>query len=448
MELQEKLAELAIQFGVPGAVAGVITDGGSMTATFGVTNLDHPLAVEEDTLFQFGSTGKTLTATALMVLAERGTIDLDAPVRTYLPGLRLKDETVAAQVTVLQLLNHTAGWAGDVITDTGDGDDCRAAYVDTMAEFDQVSPLGATVSYNNASLILAGRVLEVVTGTTYEQAVRDLVLTPLGLERTFGSGKEIMTMGYASGHTRAEDGTVTVSTPWALPRSGAPAGGWTATIGDQLAWARFHLGQEPSAMLSEESRRRMQQPTITTPGSALGDAVGVSWLLETIGGALVVHHGGATIGQLSSFDMVPERGFAVVCMTNCSPTGAKLCGELKTWAFEHYLGIVAAEPELANVSDHDLAGYAGSYHMGTVARADITVAAGRLLAVLTILDEKLRAAGDPASQPPIALAMLASGADTYVVAEGDSKGTRGYFTKDAAGAVTGMNLGGRDLTRG
>ncbi len=243
MSLQEKLTELADELGVPGVVAGVVHGDRTDVAVHGVTNVDHPLAVDEQTLFQFGSTGKTLTATALMVLAEQGSIDLTAPVRTYLPDLRLKDEATAAQVTVLQLLNHTAGWSGDVIPETGDGDDALVRFLDVLAGLDQVSPLGAGVSYNNAALSLAGHLIATVTGKTYEQAVRDLVLQPLGLEHTFAFAKEIMTFRFASGHQRSESGEIAVVRPWSLPRAGTPAGGWTATLGDQLAWARFHLGQ-------------------------------------------------------------------------------------------------------------------------------------------------------------------------------------------------------------
>ncbi|MFN2538864.1 MAG: serine hydrolase domain-containing protein, partial [Mycobacteriales bacterium] len=166
VSLQEKLTELATELNVPGVVAGIVIGNKTEIAAHGVTNLDHPLAVDESTLFQFGSTGKTLTATALMVLAEKGLVDLEAPVRTYLPELTLTDEDVAAKVTVLQLLNHTAGWMGDVFEDTGDGDDALEKYVANMANIEQVTALGETVSYNNASLALAGHVIARAMGTT------------------------------------------------------------------------------------------------------------------------------------------------------------------------------------------------------------------------------------------------------------------------------------------
>ncbi|HVU72017.1 MAG TPA: serine hydrolase domain-containing protein [Mycobacteriales bacterium] len=444
--LQDELSEIATELDVPGAVAAVVSGASTEIAVHGVTNIEHPLPVTDDTLFQFGSTGKTFTATALLVLVEQGRLALEDRVRRHVPELTLRDESVAEDVTVLHLLNHTAGWFGDFLTDTGDGDDCLARYVERMAELEQVSPLGATVSYNNASLSLAGRVIEKVTGKPYERAVKDLVLTPLGLERTFGFAKDIMTYRFASGHVRGADGTLSLARPWYLPRSGAPAGGWTADIRDQVAWARFHLGLTDSTLLSDAMRLKMQTPTAHMRGSALGDAVGISWLLTDLGGVVQVSHGGSTLGQLSAFDMVPEREFAFICMTNCAPTGSQLYGKLGAWARERHLGITAAEPELAEVNDLELAVYGGRYAM-TAATMDIVPREGRLIATVTITDPTLQAEGEPAEQPPVPLALLAGDGDRYVIAEGDGKGMKGYFSRAEDGRVLTINFSGRDMTK-
>ena len=93
--LQEIVSEHAERLGVPGVAAGVFLDGREEYAFHGVTSVENPLPVDENTLFQFGSTGKTFTATAIMRLVEAGKIDLDAPVRTYVPELVLADEATA-----------------------------------------------------------------------------------------------------------------------------------------------------------------------------------------------------------------------------------------------------------------------------------------------------------------------------------------------------------------
>src|SRR5262245_14383212 len=174
--LQQQLTELATELDVPGVAVGVLIDGVEHYAFHGVTSVENPLPVDEQTLFQFGSTGKTYTATAIMRLVDQGKVSLDEPVRTYLPEFKLREEDVAAKVTVLQLLNHVAGWEGDMMDDTGDGDDALEKYVARMDRLQQVTPLGETVSYNNASLSVAGHIIARIEGTTYEKAIRNLLL--------------------------------------------------------------------------------------------------------------------------------------------------------------------------------------------------------------------------------------------------------------------------------
>jgi CubicO group peptidase (beta-lactamase class C family) len=453
-ELQAALTELATELEVPGVAVGVVHDGQEHYAFHGVTSVENPLPVDETTLFQFGSTGKTFTATALVRLAEQGTVDLHAPVRTYVPELRLKDEDVAAKVTVLQLLNHTAGWEGDLMEDQGNGDDALEKYVARMATIEQVTPLGATVSYNNASLSLAGRVVEKVTGTTFEKAMADLVFEPLGLTSTYFFPNDIMTRRFAVGHTRHEDGTTTVARPWAMPRSAGPAGGMSANARDQIAWARFHLGDGTAAdgtrVLSAERLREMQEPTADMRGSALGDAVGMSWLLGEVEGVKTVSHGGTTNGQYSDFLLVPDRGFGVISMANCGPNGSQLNHKVVRWALEHYLGLTQTDPEPIRLPDAELAPYTGRFE--TIAAViDISAHDGRLSAQVSVKPQMaaiLREAGeDIPEQPPFLLALLAGKADCYVVDEGDAKGMKGYFARGADGAVDGLHLGGRLATR-
>src|SRR5437588_3764153 len=127
----------------------------------------------------------TDTATASWRLIDEGALALDARVRTYLPTLRLSDEATAATVTVANLLDHTAGWYGDEGFDTGSGDDALARYVaERLPVLPQLFPCGAFFSYNNAAFQLLGRLIEVATGTPYNDALQRLLLRPLGLEDT------------------------------------------------------------------------------------------------------------------------------------------------------------------------------------------------------------------------------------------------------------------------
>jgi CubicO group peptidase (beta-lactamase class C family) len=455
-DLERHVADLAGELEVPGVSVGVLHDGAEHYAYAGVTSVENPLPVDEATLFQFGSTGKTFTATAMMRLVDQGKVGLDAPVRTYVPELKLKDEDVARRVTVLQLFNHTAGWEGDMMDNTGDGDDALEKYVARMERLQQVSPLGQTVSYNNASLSVAGHIIARVCGTTYEQAVRDLLLDPMGLSSTYFFPNEIMTRRFAVGHNKnEEDGKISIARPWAMARGNAPAGGMSANARDQIAWARFHLGDgkadDGTQLLSTENLKRMQEPTFEMAGSALGDAVGISWLLAEVDGVKTVGHGGTTNGQHSDFTMVPDRNFAVISMTNCGPNGPQLNHKIVKWAFEHYLGLKEVEPEPIRLPADELAVYTG--HFETIAAfVDIEEQDGRLSAVVTIRPEMaamLRESGEevPDEQPPIILALLKGKPDAYIVDEGPAKGMKGYFQRAADGSVDGVHLGGRLATR-
>src|SRR5918992_4006083 len=138
------------EFGVPGVAVGLRHGEDEDYAGFGVTSVEHPLDVDGDTLFQIGSISKTFTATAAMSLVEQGRLDLDEPVRTYLPDLRLADAAAAAGATMRHLLSHTGGWVGDYFDTIGRGEDALAQMVERLDMLEEVTPLGETWSYNNA----------------------------------------------------------------------------------------------------------------------------------------------------------------------------------------------------------------------------------------------------------------------------------------------------------
>src|SRR5215212_1485534 len=358
---------------IPGVAIGVIAGDREHATGFGVTNIDHPLPVDPDTLFQIGSTTKTVTGTALMRLVEHGTLDLEAPVRTSLPDFHVADPGVSDEVQLWHLVTHTAGWQDAGFVETGDGDDALARFVAGMADRPQIAPLGASFSYNNGAVCLAGRVIEAVTGQTYEAAVTELVLTPLGLVQSSFFPEEIMTEAFAVGHGAPPDdpnGEPVVLTPWALPRSVNPAGGLIASLTDELRYARFHLGDgtaNGTRVLSAESLRRMQTP-LGPGGSVPGlgeirlEAVGVNWMLWRRGGVHIVSHSGGTNGQQSTFSLVPERGFAVTVLTNAQ-AGILLGFEVTNWVLERFLGLEPPLLATVSVDPERLAEYTGEYSL-------------------------------------------------------------------------------------
>ncbi|MGI8608952.1 MAG: serine hydrolase domain-containing protein [Candidatus Dormibacteria bacterium] len=446
-ELEDRLAEAMGRLAVPGAAVGIYHQGEEDHVHRGITSIDNPLEVNSNTLFQIGSTTKTYTATAAMVLVDLGKLDLDAPVRKYVPELRLKDEDVAAKVTVLQLLNHTGGWLGDVFTDTGDGDDYLERYVELLADVDQLNPLGKFASYNNAAFVVAGLVIQRVAGKRYEDVIKDLVLAPLGMKNSYLFPKEVMARRFVAGHGERE-GVLKVSTPWALPRSANPPGGIISNTADQVVYARFHLGggvaPDGTRLLREDTVRRMQEPTSELRGGALGDHVGICWLLRDVAGTRVVAHGGSTNGQQSSFDLVPSRDFAITILTNAD-RGAALHKELTAWALDAYLDLKAPKEKPLSLGPEELAVYTGEYSNRN-AVIKVTADGQRLVLKVRYTKEgiemvKAALGENPPDPEPIIVHPLAG--NRYVVAEGDAKGMNGTFILDGAGRVTDIEVGGR-----
>ncbi|MFF4874985.1 serine hydrolase domain-containing protein [Micromonospora sp. NPDC000668] len=454
---QETLAEFvevaATKFGVPGVAVGVWADGREMYACHGVTSVDNPQPVDQDTLFVLGSVTKPFTATALMRLVAQGRVDLDAPVRRYVPELVLPDERAAAEITVLQLLNHTAGLDWRMGVETGEGDDALAAYVAKMADLELIAPPGSRASYSQVGYDLAGRIIEKVTGLTYEQAIASLLFEPLGLSHSSFATNDVMTRRFAVGHNLGEDGTLAVARQWKDSRANNPGGGAVSSVVDQLRWARFHLGDgradDGARMLPTEVLERMKAPTVELRGSTLGDAFGICWFLRDVDGVRTIGHGGSANGQFAELLIVPERNFAVVALSNSGPDGGLAVNQaVVRWALEHYLGVVDQDPEPLPFDDARAREVAGRYENDMMTLEIATDGTG--LTVECGIKPEIRAATDtelPPDLPPADLGLLPGEADEYIVTSGGLKGQRGFFARDESGAITGADLAGRLFTR-
>jgi CubicO group peptidase (beta-lactamase class C family) len=425
---------------VPGAVVGVTHEGDQEVAGLGVTSVEHPLAVDENTLFQIGSITKTFTGTLIMRLVEAGSLDLDEPVRTYLPTLSLADEDVARRVTLRHLLTHTGGWEGDYFDDLGLGDDALARIVAALADVPQVTPLGEVWSYNNAGFYIAGRVVELVTAKSFEAAMRELVLEPLGLTMMFFFADEVMTHRFSVGH-HIEGDQVTVARPWGFGRSANPAGGLVSTAVDLLRYGRFHMG-DGTPLLKAESMALMRKPHTAATGR---DEIGLTWFLHPLDGATTLGHGGGTNGQVSSLEILREREFAVVAFVNGTPGGGEVLREAGKAAFRSYLGIEEPEPEPRELGADELAEYAGSYE-SAMADVELRIEDGTLVEHLRNKGGFPRKDSPPQpSPPPVPLAFYER--DRVFVPEGMFKGSRSEFLRDPEGRVAWYRDGGRVLRR-
>lgn len=433
------------QTGVPGVAVGIWQQNSTSPLTemvgFGVTNRNHALPVTEDTLFQIGSISKTMTATITMRLVEMGQLDLDKPIRHYLPDFQMQDQAAQAQATVRHLFIHTAGWVGDYFENTGRGDDALARYVANMAALPQQAPLGSLWSYNNASFSLAGRVIEVVTGKPFETVAQELLFAPLGMTMSFFFPDDIMTHRFAVGHIVTAEATK-VATPWPLARSAHPAGGVTSTVRDMLRYARFHL----NGGRTDSGEQLMQPTTITamqafqTSAGSMADAMGLGWMLNDLAGVRLVSHGGATNGQIAQLTLAPAQGFALVILTNAQ-RGREVTRDLNNWVLNHYLGLSQPTLRYQTLTAAELQPYTG-YYKAQLSEVEVTVGNGGL--VLQIIpqpgfpDKHSPAAPTP---PPAPAAFFAE--DRVIITDGPSKESKCEFIRNEQGEIAWFRVGGR-----
>ncbi len=389
---QRRLDALAQLHGVPGAQLGILrydADGEDdiVTLATGSLNRTLPEASAEaltDSLFQIGSISKVWTATVIMRLIEQGRFALDTPASEIIPGLRLANDELTDGITVRHLLTHTSGLDGDVFTDTGRGDDCLEKYVDLLAEVAQNHPLGATWSYCNAGFSLLGRIIEQVTGKTWDAAMQELLFTPLGLTHTVTLPEEAILHSAAVGHVDA-DGEQILAPVWALPRSLGPAGLITARAEDVLAFARMHLtggvAADGTRLLDEATATDMQAFHAEVPDKhVLGDSWGLGWIRFDWNGARLYGHDGNTIGQAAFLRVHPETGVAVTLLANGGHT-RDLYGDLYREIFAELSGVRMQEPVQppAEPFDADITPFLGTYERASVRMEVLTGDDGPML---------------------------------------------------------------------
>ncbi len=469
-KLDAKIRAGMKEYGIPGVAVGLLHQGTEYVRGYGVTNVDYPVPVDGDTLFRIGSTTKTFTGTTVMRLVDRDKLDLDARVRTYLPDFATSDPSVARRVTLRQLLNHSAGWLGEYYVDMGPGDDALARYVAGMARLSQQTPLGKAFAYNNAAIVLAGRVIEVATGSTYEDAMRELVLDPLGMTHSRFFSDEIVGFNVAAPHDIVDGEPVVDTSFWEIPRSLHPTGGLISSVRDQLGYAAFHLGDgtapDGTRLLTNESLVAMRSNP--GPGGTMVvelDGMGVTWMLRpSAEGVRIVQHGGTLPGQRSGFIMVPERGFALTVLTN-SEGGPELIKELffDDWALRRFAGVSNLPAEPRALTQPELAPYEGLYTgqiidpigtpSGVVAETEIELKGDDNGQLHMTRRDRVESAvpGDPsdiaeAEDSPAVELRLAFYRDDYVLVydeSGEPTFARANFLRGANGGVKWLRFGGR-----
>ncbi|MEV4888910.1 serine hydrolase domain-containing protein [Nonomuraea sp. NPDC055795] len=320
---QTRLDELRARHHVPGASLAVVTGGEVHELASGVLHRGTGVEVTTDSVFLSGSLAKVYTATLVMQLAGSGELDLDARVTDLLPEFATPDEEATQAITVRRLLSHTGGLTCDFTYDSGRGDDCLARYVEAARDVALDCPPGSAISYSSLGYVVLGRIVEVITGLTWDQALKERILTPAGLERTMTLPEEALRFRVAMSHL-GEPGELPDPAPsWDLmPRSAGPYGRVIISAADLARFAQLHMNGGlaadgtrvlPAATVAAMRRREVECPDKWTVSA---DGWGLGWTLYDWDGVPGYGHDGAAIGQYGYLRVVPHAGLAIVLLTN------------------------------------------------------------------------------------------------------------------------------------
>ena len=403
---QERLTELMRRHRVPGATLGLLNDGTITETGAGVLSTATGVEVTPESLFQIGSITKVWTATLVMQLVDEDVLDLDAPVAEVLPGFRVADPAVTEQVTTRHLLTHTSGIDGDVFTDTGRGDECIERYVAGMKDVVQNHPLGATFSYCNAGYVLAGRIVEHLTGLTWDRALRERLIEPLGLDGTVTLPEEALLHRTAVGHVHEPGEDPVPTTTWTLARSMGPAGLITARVGDVLSFARMHLSgglaADGTRVLSAAGAGSMSEKHADLPDTrTLGDSWGLGWIRYGWDGERLIGHDGNTIGQSAFLSVLPAHGMAVSVLTN-GGSARDLYHGLWSEIFRETVGVRMPAPlePPASPPEFDPARYVGRYERSGIT-TEVTEQDGALTLRATVTGPLAELVPKPVHEYPL-----------------------------------------------
>ncbi len=350
--------------GLPGMAVSIVEDGTPVYAKgFGVRRLGGSETVDADTLFVIGSTTKAFTSAALAVLVDEGRIGWDDKVIDHLPGFQMHDPWVTREMTIRDLLVHRSGLG------LGEGDllfipnttRSRTDIVKAVRYLKPATSFRSGYAYDNVLYVVAGQLIEAVSGQRWEDFVRDHVLQPAGMVHSTTDQADLFKVANrAQPHARIDGrirgtGPVSVLDERAgLPQVTAPAGLIASSANDLSRWLQVQLahgalpgsGEDGPRLFSADASREMWTPQVLTPVAAYPgplaaltpqfSAYALGWFVEDYRGVRIIQHSGAVFGEQSLFVLVPSRNLGFTMQVNSEDGGVLMRG-LMYELLDHYL---------------------------------------------------------------------------------------------------------------
>lgn len=343
---EERMERLLNEYHVPGSIIAIAKHGKIVyEKAFGYKNVEKQEKIDGNTVFGLASLTKSFTCVAIMQLAEKGKLNIDAPVIQYLPKFALKNQEDLKKITVYHFMTHSSGLPPLPSLDYAMGrernDDSMVDYLELpdlenqIKSYEQLMTYiseskvklfanpGDMFSYSNDAYGLLGAIIENVSGIPYEQYVLENIILPCGMSHTYFmiedyKSYENITSCYEV-HERDGQNELYLAQDWWDAPAMRATGFLKSTANDMIVYASLFINQgvvNGTRILTEESVKQMLHPHMKMdPIKFYG--YGLAITLDYFGKKLV-DHGGSLQSISSKLAILPEEGITAIFLSNLS----------------------------------------------------------------------------------------------------------------------------------
>ena len=339
--LTKAIAKEMQYYGIPGCAIGIIREGQVEYLNFGYADVERAIKFTPDTISGIGSCTKSMTAFAVLRLAERGAINLDQPIAEYIEGFQMWDEEATKKVTLRDMLCHRTGVGGHDAT-WPDNNITRIEFLERLQHLEPNLPFRSLAQYSNVMYAAVGGVLEAVTGQKWEEIMREEVFVPLGMTDSYCLMDEVESLPNCARPYWWNQGLQRIPR-WNIDMAG-PCGSVMSSARDMLNWLSMNIEQgvwQGERLLKEASFQDFHQVQIPMEyphlkgGHSLGYALG--WRVLDYHGHLVQQHTGKIEGYSAFQFYVPEKKSGAVFLHNMHAPLNPLIFTMQGLLLDHFL---------------------------------------------------------------------------------------------------------------
>jgi CubicO group peptidase (beta-lactamase class C family) len=316
------------ELNVPGLAVAIVKDGKVVLAKgYGYRDLEKKIPMTADTLLAIGSSSKAFTTFALGVLVDKGLVDWDTPLRTYIPWFKLKDSFASERLTPRDLVTHRSGLPRHDLLWYNNRGLSREEMVRRLAYLEPTADLRTRFQYNNLMFLTAGYLVETLTGKSWEQSVREIVFAPLGMGRSNFSVEDSKKDPNHALPYIYRDKKITLI-PFRNIDNVGPAGAINSCVKEMSRWLLVHLSGgkiDGRPVINPQTLADLHVPAMPTGAASaepmiqsVGYALG--WFVDTYRGHRRIQHGGNIDGFTAQVAFLPQDGIGFVALANMNGT--------------------------------------------------------------------------------------------------------------------------------